>query len=242
MPVESRQLTEEGNGKSVKVQNKSKNKNKTKLEPIPIRGRKRKLLQIESQPMENDQSQQEVNSNYLNQKKDKLNKKDRTFNDKNASTGLYDCQLCGEGAPTIKKMAEHCQEQHAGETYQCLEEGCPFKTVSYHLLRVHYNNKTKKPVKTKNKNSNINTTTSSLEIVEENDDHSIKKKVKGFACPYDRCSFAIEVKDLDLEEKESLATLYQHEGEVHDTPIEERCHTLLFHDIREGEIEEQEEN
>ena len=245
--MESRQLTQEDESsaeiwqesgesrKSVKVENKSKNKNKTKFKPIPIRANKRKLPQIESNQMENDQST-EVNSNYLDLKKNKMNKEEKTFNDINDSTGLYHCQLCGHGVPTIKKLLEHSKTQHPGETYHCLEEGCPFKTENYYYLRTHYYKKKFQPVKTKNSNTNTST---SLEIVEENEEHSIKKKIKGFSCPYDSCSFVIEVTDFDLEEEEALATLYQHEGEVHFTPREHRRYQLLFHDISQGEIEEE---
>ena len=69
---------------------------------------------------------------------------------------------------------------------------------------------------------------------------SIKKKIKGFVCPYDRCNYISEVKDFDLDEDEALATLYQHEGEVHGMPREQRCYQLVFHDL-EGDIEEESE-
>ena len=45
------------------------------------------------------------------------------------------------------------------------------------------------------------------------------------------------MKDFDLDEDEALATLYQHEGEVHGMPREQRCYQLVFHDLQ-GEEEE----
>ena len=196
--------------------------------------------------MENDQSRQEVNSNYIKIKKNKMNKKKievRTFNDKNLSTGLYHCQLCSERAPTIMKLVEHCQEEHAGETYHCLEEGCQFKTENYCSLRIHYYSKTRKPVKTKNRKFTTISSRISLEIVEENDvDQSIKKRVKGFACPYDSCKFVTEVQDFDLDHEEALASLNQHEEEVHRTPREQLCYQLLFHPLSEEEIEEEDDD
>ena len=177
-PVGSRQTLEDDSSaeiqqesgesrKSVKAENKSKNKNTTKFKAIPIRSSKRKRLQTGSLEMEIDQSK-EVNSNYLNRKKNKLDKENRTFNNRN------------------------------------------------------------KPMKTKTSNE------SSADA-----DQSIKKKVKGFACPYDRCSFTIEIKNFDLEEKKALAKLNKHEDEVHCTPIEHRCYHLLFHDFSEEEVEEE---
>ena len=211
--------------KSCEEENKS-NKNTTKIETIRTSKRKRSQ-------MENDPILQEINSNYLN-KKTKLSKDKRTFNDKNSSTGLYHCQLCRRGFSVIKKLVEHSQE-HAGETYHCLQEGCPFKTVSYCSLRSHYYNKANQPVQTKNSD------TTTLEIVEENDDDSIKKKIQGFACPFDRCNYISEVKDFDLDEDEALATLYQHEGDVHGMPREQRCYQLVFHDLQ-GEDEDEEDD
>ena len=121
---------------------KKLNKNKTKLEPKSSSVRKR--LQTESLQMENALSTEEVNFNIVTIGKNKKSKQDnekRLFIDKNSITGLYDCQLCSHGANTIKKLIEHCQQQHAGETYHCLEEGCEFQTVDYCGLRTHYYNK-----------------------------------------------------------------------------------------------------
>ena len=214
--------------KSLKVESES-NINKTNKSKFRL------ISASQSLQTENDQSMPEVNSNSLNTWKDKINKVQRSFNDKNPSTGLYQCQLCSQGVSTIKKLVEHSVQEHAGETYHCLEDGCQFETVNYCSLRTHYYCKTKKPVQTKNSNT---FTPITLEIIEENDvEQSITEKVKGFACPYDSCSFITKVNNFDLDHEEALATLYQHEDEIHRTPRERCCYHLLFHELSEGETD-----
>ena len=66
---------------------------------------------------------------------------------------------------------------------------------------------------------------------EDSEDQSVKKMLKGFACPYDSCLFIAEVRDFDLDQKEALVKLSKHDLEVHRTPRQHRCYQLVFHDF-----------
>ena len=94
----------------------------------------------------------------------------------------------------------------------------------------------KKPVRKENLVASVKTVSQ-----EETEDQSVKKMVKGFACPYDSCHFIAEVRDFDLDEKKSLKKLYHHDEEVHRTQRQHLTYQLVFHDLGEEEMEEDED-